>query len=113
MEKNIENYSEEEKEERSYLRLRTKFDNYVNSHDRKYESLKIKHEQTKIELAFYMFNVKLLNGGLTDKIKESFSKNNKNGGRLKFINSLIGENLAYESLPLEIKLIIKEMIENE
>ena len=100
-------------EEKSFTRLRSKFEKYVENSDKKISNLENDLEYAKIKLGFYKFYYDFSSGNLSDKVKEIFTMNNTDNGRIKTILELTEQVLSFDEIPLEIKLTIEEMFTNE
>ena len=91
-------------------KIRKSYDDYIKLSKKEISDLKSQNTILLHKFAFYLFEYNLIKGTLTDTIKSVFDINNKDSKRLEFIMTLKNTKVMYEQLPVEIKMIIKEVI---
>jgi hypothetical protein len=105
---------EKETEDNQTTKVRKAFTKYREKAEKTIESLEQERDHLIIELAFYLFEIRLIRNTLSKDIKAIFNSNNKNNKRIfNIINAreeFLNGKLEEESFPLEIKKMIKELI---
>ena len=98
-------------EEEKYVQnLRTSYETYKEAKEKELQEVNDQNERLVNKLAFYMFEHHLVSGTLSAKIKEQYDMRNFENTRLRDIMSLKDKMLSYGELPVEIKMMIEEMV---
>ena len=97
-------------EEKTIYKIRKSYDEYIKRSKKEIKDLKGQNTILLHKLAFYLFEYNLIKGTLPDTIKSVFDTKNTDGKRLEFLMTLQNTKVKYEQLPIEIKMIIKEMV---
>jgi hypothetical protein len=95
---------------KSIAKIRNSFDEYIERTEKEILELREKNTFIVHKLAFYLFEYHLVKGSLSDKLKCIFDSRNTKSTRLKEIMDLKDKELTYEQLPVEIKIIIEDVI---
>jgi|LGVF01.2.fsa_nt_gb hypothetical protein len=104
-------------EDTSLVKVRKAFEKYRENAEAQIKLLKEEKAHLTINLAFYVFEDKVVHGKLSSAIKKIFDKNNFNNKRFFDIIGMrdkwLNDEIGIDSLPLEIKRMIKELTVNE
>jgi hypothetical protein len=104
MEKPVDKMYEELKKQRDF-----KDKLYISTK----QNLERKIDVISQRLAYYKFEFDLLHGTLSTKIRTTYNLFNSENSRLNDIMKTRDDYLSYEELPVEIKMVLKELGYNE